>query len=101
VRYQKINIKARTPKEVYPKGPKSAVSANIGFLKQCIKKIPTVNFIDEATGMTYASVNKGSFSVRDERILANQLQDDEQAQIFAELAPSLSRQAANRPVSQA
>ena len=89
-RYQKINIRARTPGELYPTGPRSSVKRNIGFLRQCIKKIPRVNFIDQATGKAYVDVRDGRFRLLDEDILASQLEDGERAQIFAELAPHLT-----------
>jgi hypothetical protein len=89
-RYQKINIRAKTRQEVYVAGPRSSVKNNIGFLRQCVKKIPTVNFIDEATGETYVTARNGRFIALNKDMLYRQLQDDERAQIFAELAPLLS-----------
>jgi len=90
VRYQKINIRARSPGEVYPTGSQSSVKNNIEFLRQCIKKIPTVNFIDQATGTPYVSVHKGKFSILDQDIFARQIENGQRADIFAELAPRLS-----------
>ena len=90
VRYQKINIRARSPGEVYPTGSQSSVKNNMGFLRQCIKKIPTVNFVDQATGTPYVSVHKGKFSILDQDILAMQRNDSERAAIFAELSPRLA-----------
>lgn len=89
-RYQKINIRAKTPGEVYATGPRSSVENNIGFLRRCTRKIPAVNFIDEATGTAYVSVLKGKFEVLDKDALDRQLEDPERAQIFALLAPHLS-----------
>lgn len=88
-RYQKINIRAKTPREVYATGPRSSVGNNIGFLRQCIRKIPAVNFIDEATGTTYVSVLNGKFRILDKDAFDRQLEDPERAQIFAELSPQL------------
>jgi hypothetical protein len=88
-RYQKINIRARTPDDVYPEGPQASVANNVAFLRQCIRKIPAVNFIDRATGKAYVSVRQGAFSIIDRDILAAQLRDTERAQIFAALAPQL------------
>jgi hypothetical protein len=90
VRYQKINIRAKTPGDVYPTGPAASVQNNLGFLRQCLSKIPTVNFIDPKTRATYLSVHAGSFRVLDRELLARQLEDPERAQIFAQLAPDLS-----------
>ncbi len=89
-RYQKINIRAKTPRDVYPTGPATSVKNNMGFLAQCVRKIPAVNFIDQETGTTYVRVRNGIFRVLDAEILARQLEDSERAQIFSELAPRLS-----------
>lgn len=89
VRYQKINIRARSPDEVYRTGSQSSVKNNIEFLRQCIKKIPTVNFIDQATGTPYVSVHKGKFSILDRDLFARQIEDGQRADIFAEIAPRL------------
>ncbi|MCB1904319.1 MAG: hypothetical protein KDI18_09560 [Gammaproteobacteria bacterium] len=92
-RYQKINIRARRPDDVYPPASVMSVENNIGFLKQCIKKIPKVNFIDRATGTAYLTTQNGVFTIVERRILAEKLLDAEWARIFAGLAPHL---AANR-----
>jgi len=90
-RYQKINIMAKTPGDVYPTGPPSSVKNNIGFLRQCIRKIPVVNFVDETTGVTYVRVRHGDFRILDNDALSRQLEDRERAEIFAELSPRLCR----------
>lgn len=89
-RYQKINIRAKAPEHVYPIGRLWSVSNNLGFLKQCIRKIPTVNFIDPTTEKPYVSVHNGKFNILEEEIFASRLEDDERARIFAALAPRLT-----------
>lgn len=86
-RYQKINIRAKTPQEVYPAGLLSSVKGNVGFLRQCVKKIPNVNFIDRATGSRYVEVRNGKFAILERQIFARQCEDSEKAQIFTEIAP--------------
>jgi hypothetical protein len=88
-RYQKINIRAKTREEVYRVGPQSSVENNIGFLHQCIRKIPAVNFIDEGTGVTYVNVRNGNFRVLDWDTFDRLREDDERARIFSVLAPKL------------
>lgn len=88
-RYQKISIRAKTARDVYPGGPEFSVENNLGFLRQCIKKIPKVNFIDQAVGVTYVDVQNGRFRILDKDVFSAQLEDGERAQIFAVLAPQL------------
>ena len=89
VRFQKINIRARTPDEVYPAESALSVANNAMFLKQCIKHLPRVNFIDVATGSTYVTATNGRFTVTHAEILEEKLRDRERFQIFSEIAPQL------------
>ena len=84
-RYQKINIRARQPEEVYPSEPLMSVESNIGFLKQCLKKIPNVNFIDQVTGAIYLKAQNGILSIVDIPIFEEKLKDAEQTRIFTAL----------------
>jgi hypothetical protein len=95
-RYQKINIRARRAEEVYPPTPTMSVENNIGFLKQCLQKIPKVNFVDQVTGTLYLRVEDGIFRVLDDRIMQTQLKDIERSRIFMAIAPHLSSAARNR-----
>lgn len=89
VRYQKINVRARTPDEVYPAEPALSVANNAVFLKQCIKHLPSVNFIDEATGSAYVIATNGRFTVTHAEMFEEKLRDGERFQIFSEIAPNL------------
>jgi hypothetical protein len=70
-RYQKINIKATTPDEVYSDAHKFVVERNLEFLKLCLSKIESVHFIDSTSNTTYLSSNKGYLKVEDARCLAS------------------------------
>ncbi|OMH38173.1 hypothetical protein [Motiliproteus sp. MSK22-1] len=84
-RYQKINIKAKTPEQVYPEASVLSIANNIGFLKQCIQKIPVVNFEDETSHEIYASTESGNFQVLNKNLFDKLLTDKTLAQIFSEL----------------
>ncbi|GAB4353548.1 MAG: hypothetical protein Kow006_18740 [Gammaproteobacteria bacterium] len=84
-RYQKININARSPEAVYPDGPALAVENNLGFLKQCLKRIPKVRFIDPVTGQVYLRARGGTLETVDEEILAALARDESLARLFAAL----------------
>ncbi len=81
-RYQKINIRAKSPGQIYPEKAVLSVDNNIEFLDQIVKKIPNVNFIDQATNTVYLQVRNGVFRVMNEHIFTEKLEDAETAQIF-------------------
>ncbi len=84
-RYQKININAKTPQQVYPDDAALSVENNIGFLEQCLKTITTVNFVDQVTDTIYVRVQHGVFAILDHQIFIDKLENSETAQIFAEI----------------
>lgn len=81
-RYRKINIKAKSPQQVYPEKETLSVDNNIEFLHQIIQKIPNVNFIDQEANTVYLQARNGTFIILDDLILNQKLKDDETAQIF-------------------
>jgi len=89
-RYQKININARTPGEVYPSPEMMTVAANSGFLKECIRRIPLVRFTERASGIAYLAVRDGNIEVLDAAVLARIMNDSESAEAIAEIAPRLN-----------
>ncbi|MEH6651452.1 MAG: hypothetical protein V7707_15605 [Motiliproteus sp.] len=88
-RYQKINIKAKSPDAVYPEGQALDVINNMGFLKQCLTRIPQINFVDESTGRVYVQVKRDVFEVIDESRFSALLEDDTLTQVFREIAPQI------------
>ncbi|MFT4608268.1 MAG: hypothetical protein ACI8ZV_001961, partial [Chitinophagales bacterium] len=70
-RYQKINVMATSPDEVYSDTKKFAVESNLKFLKHCISKIESVRFIDLDSNTTYLSYHKGRHKVEDPDCLAS------------------------------
>ena len=73
-RFRKINIHARGPDEVYF-GKELPAERNVGFMKRCVRLIPTINFADHKTGRIYARLERGSWSWRDEEQFARSLED--------------------------
>ena len=84
-RYKKINTLARCPAEVYPDDDTLAIGRNCAFLKQCIAKVPTVRFVDNATGKVYLQACAGRMSVLDPTILRARRETPELAELFATL----------------
>jgi hypothetical protein len=73
-RFRKINIHARGPDEVYFDKELPA-ERNVGFMKRCVRLIPTINFADYETGRVYARLEHGSWSWRDQEQFARSLGD--------------------------
>ncbi|MDA1326720.1 MAG: hypothetical protein O3C34_18510 [Proteobacteria bacterium] len=59
-RYQKINIDALSPAEVYPDSVSLKVENNISFLRQCAERIKSITFADQKTGKPYALMERGN-----------------------------------------
>jgi hypothetical protein len=69
-RYQKINVNALSPAQVYPPGEDFSVAANAGFLKELLRRIPVVDFFDRPGGTRYARRHNGAFEAFDAAIVA-------------------------------
>ena len=89
VRYTKINIEATRPEDVYPPASEMAASANTGFLEQCTRKIPRIYFVERASGLIYASMEKGRVEWIDPTVLQRVIEDDEARTGFNAMAPGL------------
>jgi hypothetical protein len=87
-RYQKINTNARSRASVYPAAPAMAVAKNCGFLKECLRRIKCVNFVDSESGATYARAQNYSFDIVDAETFARVLGDEQCAALFREIAPA-------------
>jgi hypothetical protein len=88
-RYQKIDINAASPDEVYPPAPVMDVAANCGSLGECIRRIPTVAFVEPASGTAYARSRGGAFELLDAAAFRRMLDEPEIASVFGEIAPHL------------
>jgi hypothetical protein len=89
-RYQKIDINARSRAAVYPPEQLLAVDRNAGFLKECIRRIPLVTFVDPASGTAYLRARNGSFEVAEPALLARLAREGPLAQVIGEIAPGLA-----------
>lgn len=89
-RYRKINVAARAPAEVYPADGRMAAARNTRFLVTCVRKIPTVNFAEQASGRVYARFRGGRMVAADASLLARALADPDTRAGLAALASSLA-----------
>ena len=86
-RYQKINVMATTPDEVYSDTENFLVNKNLKFLKLCISKIETIRFIDPKTDTIYLSANHGQLKVEDSDTLATFSAPPDYQLLFEHLLP--------------
>ncbi len=89
VRFTKINIEADNPDDVYPPEEQMAPEANTGFLAQCAKKIPRINFVDRESGLIYARMEAGRMQWLDREIIERIIIDAEAHAALAAMAPGL------------
>ena len=85
-RYKNINIEAKDPDGVYPDAKTMAPEANTGFLKECARRIPAINFVDRETGLVYARMESGKMRWADPAALAKAMEDAETRAVLLALA---------------
>lgn len=89
-RYERINVHARSRAEVYPRGDTLDIASDSSFLKECIRRIDTVTFVDGEGSRAYLRARQGRFEVLDASTLTNVLRDDRIAAIIREIAPGVA-----------
>lgn len=88
-RYQRINVSATSAGQVYPAAALMSVANNASFLKECVRRIPVVNFVDPASGKTYLTLKGGKAEVLDAAVLAQVAQEAEIAAAIGQIAPEV------------
>lgn len=86
-RYRKINVDARSPREVYPDPGVMAAAGNTQFLVQCAQRLPAVNFVDRATQHVYARLESGRLVWTDRERLAQAMESKETRAGILAIAP--------------
>jgi hypothetical protein len=89
VRYTKINIEATRPDDVYPPATDMEAQANTGFLVDCARKIPRINFVERTSGLIYASMESGRMQWVDRDLLQRVIADDDAQASLLAMAPGL------------
>ncbi len=83
-RFKHINIEARSPEEVYLSTDVTNRGSDTKFLKDCIRRMPAVNFAHRTTGGIYARIENGRL-VSWDRDVFEQAEPDERARSAFEL----------------
>ena len=88
-RYQKINIHAGSPAQVYPPAAEMAVAANCGFLRECVRRIPRIEFVEPDSRLAYPRIRRDRVDILDADVLARILGNAELAAALAAMAPGV------------
>jgi len=86
-RYCKINVDATDPESVYPGKDAMAPQHNVEFLRQCVRRLPAVNFADHDSGRIYLRTERGMVVWQDPAIFAAALADAETRAGLQTIAP--------------
>ena len=85
-RYRNINIEARTPEAIYAKSSTRYVDNYSEFLRQCVRRIPTVNFAHHETGQIYAQIVNGKLTSWNRSIYQLAVRNDDARTAFEMIA---------------
>ncbi|HVO87680.1 MAG TPA: hypothetical protein VMV45_03995, partial [Casimicrobiaceae bacterium] len=58
-RYQRIDVQARAPEELFPDRSELAPEHNTRFLRDCVARFAEVNFADQRSGRIYLRLERG------------------------------------------
>jgi hypothetical protein len=94
-RYRKINVDARDPAAVYPDADTMAPERNTGFLEECARRIPALNFVDRDNGRVYARLEAGQLRWADPQLLSSAIEDPDTRAGLLALAPRARERAGN------
>jgi hypothetical protein len=87
VRYQRLDINAKEPGELFPDAAAIAAEHCLDFLQACVRELAVVNFAEQATGRVYLRVEAGHPVRVDREALAHAAEDDETRAALRALAP--------------
>ncbi len=96
-RYQRVNVNAKSRAEVYPDGPAMSAERNVGFLANCIRRFPRVNFADRDTGRIYARFAAGGLEWSDPDAAGSAVADAETRAALRVVAADLFTASGARP----
>jgi len=88
-RYKKINVYAASPDEVYHRPAEMTAANNLGFLKECIRRIPEVRFIGRTEEEPCLRTIRGRLERVDTASLAAFVANEEVAEIMELLLQDL------------
>ena len=84
-RYQKINIHAPSPAEVYPQSRDMDIANNCQFLQQCLRTLPLVKFAVSQDTLPYLQFAQNSPQITDSKVLQQVREQPQLASLLAQL----------------
>lgn len=100
VRFAHINVDATSPQEVYRDREAMRAQASTGFLAECARRLPALNFAARESGRVYLRIEAGRAAWAEPEALAAALEDPETRAGILAVAPQ-AREAPARPASDA
>jgi hypothetical protein len=91
-RYRNINIEAQTRADIYAGRSSRYVAKNPEFLKQCLRRIPTIIFAEQQTGQIYARIVNGKLTHWNWRVYQRAVRDDDTRAAFESVARPVQRE---------
>jgi hypothetical protein len=88
--FRKVNVDARSPGELYGDPDALAPRNNTGFLVECVRRLPLVNFADQATGRVYLRMKDGNPLWADREALDAAMADPPTRTGLLAVAPSIA-----------
>ena len=73
-RFRGINIEARGPGEIY-ECARVEPTEHARFLRDCVRKLPVVNLVEQESGRIYAEIRNGALTWADQTLLEKARQD--------------------------
>jgi hypothetical protein len=93
-RYRHVNIEAQTSAAIYASPSSRYVAKNPEFLKQCVRRIPTIIFAEQQTGQIYARIVNGKLTHWNRRVYQLAVRDDDTRAAFEGVARPAQGQSA-------
>jgi hypothetical protein len=91
-RYRHINIEAQTPAAIYENPLSRDAARNPEFLKQCVRRMPTVIFAEQQTGQIYARIVNGKLTSWNRGVYQRAVRDDDTRAAFESVARPAQRE---------
>jgi hypothetical protein len=93
-RYRNVNIDAQTPETIYASPSSRYVAKNPAFLKQCLRRIPTIIFAEQQTGRIWARIAGGRLVRWNREIYQRAVRNDDTRAAFESLIGPAQRESA-------
>jgi hypothetical protein len=93
-RYRYVNVDAPTPAAIYASPSSRYVAKNPDFLKQCLRRMPTIIFAEQQTGQIYARIVNGKLTHWNRHVYQHAVRDDDTRAAFESVAGPAQRDSA-------